>query len=211
MTTINLHGVLAKEFGSSFEMKIRKATEVFKAIDANKNNFINRVIDLAREGVHYAVIVNGKDVKTCLELEINNSPETIDIVPAICGAGGKGGAIGLAIAGGIALMFGQFSLAVGLIGLAIMMALQPKPSTPKPPTYFTSGMKESFIFASKANLTQQGTPVPIGYGRLRIGSNVIQTTIKSFPVSNATIGSLQAGNVASSFNANPHKFISREK
>jgi predicted phage tail protein len=211
MTTINLHGALAKEFGSSFKMKIRKATEVFKAIDANKNNFINRVINLSREGVHYAVIVNGKDVKTCLELEMNNSPETIDIVPAVCGAGGKGGALILGVLGVAAMLFGQFSLGVALIGLAIMIALQPKPDTPKPQTYFTSGMKESFLFASKANLAQQGSPVPIGYGRLRIGSNVIQTTVKSFPVSSLTLDSLQAGQASSAFGSNPHKFISRQK
>jgi predicted phage tail protein len=211
MTTINLHGALAKEFGSSFKMKIRKATEVFKAIDANKNNFINRVINLSREGVHYAVIVNGKDVKTCLELEMNNSPETIDIVPAVCGAGGKGGALILGVLGVAAMLFGQFSLGVALIGLAIMIALQPKPNTPKPQTYFTSGMKESFLFASKANLAQQGSPVPIGYGRLRIGSNVIQTTVKSFPVSSLTLDSLQAGQASSAFGSNPHKFISRQK
>jgi predicted phage tail protein len=192
-------------------MKIRKATEVFKAIDANKNNFINRVINLSREGVHYAVIVNGKDVKTCLELEMNNSPETIDIVPAVCGAGGKGGALILGVLGVAAMLFGQFSLGVALIGLAIMIALQPKPDTPKPQTYFTSGMKESFLFASKANLAQQGSPVPIGYGRLRIGSNVIQTTVKSFPVSSLTLDSLQAGQASSAFGSNPHKFISRQK
>lgn len=211
MTTINLHGVLAKEFGSSFKMKIRKATEVFKAIDANRNDFINRVIDLAREGVHYAVIVNGKDIKTCLELDINNSPETIDIVPAICGSGKTGLAIGLGIAGLAAMMFGQFSLGVALIGLAIMIALQPKPNTPKPQTYFTTGMKESFLFASKANLMQQGSPVPVGYGRLRIGSSVIQTTTKSFPASDFASESFKAGEVNRNVNSGSSKVISRQQ
>lgn len=208
MTTINLHGVLAKEFGNSFKLKIRKAKEVFQAIDANRNNFINRVLELSKNGSHYAVLVDGKDVKSCLELEINNCPKIIDIVPAICGSGGKGGSLVLGVLGVGAMLFGQFSLGVALIGMAIMIALQPKPETVKPQTYFTSGMKESFLFSSKANLMQQGSPVPIGYGRLRIGSNVIQTTIKSFPISSdaSTIAGLTAGGA----NVNPNKYISRE-
>lgn len=208
MTTINLHGILAKEFGNSFQMRIRKSSEVFQAIDVNRTNFINRVLDLAKQGIHYAILINGKDIKNCLELEINNSPKTIDIVPAICGAG-KGGwlRIGLAVAGVVAFAFGQYSLGIALIGIAIMMGIKPKPETIKPQTYFTSGTKESFIFASKANLMQQGSPVPIGYGRLRIGSNVIQTTIKSFPLGESVNSGLTAGG----FNSNANKYISREK
>lgn len=209
MTTINLHGILAKEFGNSFQMKIRKSREVFQAIDVNKNNFIHRILNLAKEGVHYAIIVDGKDIKNCLELEINNSPKTIDIIPAICGAGSSQTwiRVGLGVLGVVALAFGQISLGVALIGMAITMGMKPKPETIKPQTYFTSGTKESFIFSSKANLMQQGSPVPIGYGRLRIGSNVIQTTVKSFPLGE----SIDSGLTAGGFNSNVHKYISREK
>jgi predicted phage tail protein len=41
--------------------------------------------------------------------------------------------------------------------------------------------KESFLFSSKANTSEQGIPVPVGYGRLRVGSAMIQSTIKSYP------------------------------
>jgi len=42
------------------------------------------------------------------------------------------------------------------------------------------------MFNNVANVATQGAPVPIGYGRLKIGSSVIQATIKSFPMSHKT-------------------------
>ena len=42
------------------------------------------------------------------------------------------------------------------------------------------------------NTASQGTPVPIGYGRLKIGSKVIQATVKSFPQNQQTQNVLTA-------------------
>ena len=37
----------------------------------------------------------------------------------------------------------------------------------------------SFLFSTKDNLTSQGIPVPVGYGRLKIGTKVISNKIES--------------------------------
>ena len=42
---------------------------------------------------------------------------------------------------------------------------------------------QSLIFSNRVNVASQGSPVPIGYGRLKVGTQVIQATIKSFPQS----------------------------
>ena len=39
----------------------------------------------------------------------------------------------------------------------------------------------SHIFGGRANVAVQGSPLPIGYGRLRVGSHVIQASVKSYP------------------------------
>jgi predicted phage tail protein len=65
------------------------------------------------------------------------------------------------------------------------MMMRPKPPKPQQLTSEISGSKQSFMIATKGNLTQQGTPVPVGYGRLRVGSNIIQTSIKSYPQNQA--------------------------
>ena len=96
---------------------------------------------------------------------------------------GAGLAIGaVAVAGGFAAAAGSTLVSVG-VGIAMMglqMALAPKPKMERPSADVNSA-KQSFIFSSKANVAEQGIPVPVGYGRLRVGSAVIQSTIKSYP------------------------------
>ena len=52
------------------------------------------------------------------------------------------------------------------------------------------GDSKSLMFSSsQINLAAQGSPLPIGYGRLKVGSSVIQSSLKSLP---QTINSLEA-------------------
>ena len=195
MTTITLHGILAKEFGSCFYLNIRKAKDAISAINANYSHFSKRIVELSQEGLHYAIIVDGKNIKDHLELEVKTSPMTIDIIPMICGSG-----IAVAAIGAIAMYASTltavtaigagFATAVGMVGamllsVGIQMMLAPNGAKAgKAPSIEVGGIKESFIFSSKANLVEQGTPVPVGYGRLRIGSNVIAVSVKSYPIKN---------------------------
>lgn len=193
MTTINLHGILAKEFGKVFSMKIRKPKDAIMAINTNRPNFSKRIVDLSKEGIHYAILVDGKDVKDYLELEVKKVPNVIDIIPLICGSGIAVALIGVigmyasgaavaagAISAGMGIFLG--SLAATVLSFGVQMMLAPDPAKAgKAPSIEVGGLKESFIFGSKANLVEQGTPVPVGYGRLRVGSNVILTSVKSYP------------------------------
>ena len=63
---------------------------------------------------------------------------------------------------------------------AISYALTPKPEN-EALEISAGASKGSLIFTNTANVASQGSPVPIGYGRLLVGSQVIQATIKSFP------------------------------
>ncbi len=58
MTTIRLHGILAKEYTDIFTMEIGKPSSVFSAIDCNRKGFVKRVVELQKEGFIYDVIVN---------------------------------------------------------------------------------------------------------------------------------------------------------
>lgn len=201
MTTVTLHGILAKEFQETFNLNISSPKEVFDAISCTYANFRHRIVDLSRDGIHFTMLINGKRIEKEEELHLQHD-QPIDLVPVICGAGSNGmiiGAIvlgvltagaGFAIAGGaMAATFGAAAGAVGNalmsfgVGLAMMglqMALAPKPKMERP-SADVSASKQSFNFSSKANVAEQGIPVPVGYGRLRVGSAVIQSSIKSFP------------------------------
>ena len=48
------------------------------------------------------------------------------------------------------------------------------------------------MFGSPLNTASQGTPVPVGYGRLKVGSKVVQASVKSFPQNQQTQNVLTA-------------------
>ena len=195
MTQVTLHGILAKEFKKTFSLAIKRPKEVFDAISCAHGNFRNRLVELANQGIHFTLLVDGKKMATIEEMSIVSDNQKIDIVPLVCGAGRAGMivaviALGVLTAGaGLAIGAGTFAgiagstyltVGVGLIMMGIQMALSPKPKMERPSADVNSA-KQSFLFSSKANVAEQGIPVPVGYGRLRVGSAVIQSTIKSYP------------------------------
>lgn len=204
MTNIRLHGILAKEFGNQFILKIRKAKDAILAIDANQSNFLKRITDLSKEGFHYAIIVDGTNIKDFLELEIKKIPMNIDIIPVICGSGAVVAVVGTiamyaATTAGIAGTVGGLLLGtLGAMALSIgvqMMLAPDAAKAGKAPSIEVGGVKESLIFSSKANLIEQGSPVPVGYGRLRIGSNVISTSVKSYPTKGTVASDLASSSL----------------
>ncbi len=218
MTKINLYGVLAFEFGNSIEIFLRKPKEVFSAIDANKKNFYKRVIELSEQGLNYSIIVDGSDIKDLEELEIKKSPKVIDLVPVICGQGVVAAVVGLglAIGGGLAISAGVTGLAlfaanmalavgIGLLGMAVQQMLAPKPEAQKPPSASigtAAALNQSFYFTNNANSAEQGSPVPIGYGRLKIGSLVIQHSVSSHSYKLSSTDTQMAGVPKNSTTAN---------
>ena len=84
----------------------------------------------------------------------------------------------IGVTGGTATFIGGVLNAV--LFAAISYALTPTPEN-EALEITAGGSKSSMIFSNTANLASQGSPVPIGYGRLIVGSQVIQATIKSYP------------------------------
>ena len=194
MTTITLHGILAKEFGESFRMKIHKAANVIKAIDVNRRNFNKRIFELSREGLNYTMIVDGKKITELEELNIQKEPQEIHLVPLIIGSGAVIGAVIIsaatlgttsiaaagAIWGGLAASI-VGGLAITAVSIGLQMMLAPKPDAGPQISATTKALSESFAFSNKANVASQGSPVPVGYGRLKVGSQLIQMSVKSYP------------------------------
>lgn len=215
MTKINLHGLLAFEFGDSIEIFLRKPKEVFDAISANRKNFHKKIIELSEQGLNYAIIVDGFDIKNLEELQVKKSPKVIDLVPVICGRGvvAAVAGLGLAIGGGMAIAGGAvggalfaaqmaLSIGIGLLGMAVQQMLAPKPEAQKPPSSSigtAAALSQSFYFTNQANSAEQGSPVPIGYGRLKIGSLVIQTTTSSYSYKASSDGSKIKGDAFSAY------------
>ena len=62
MTLIKIHGILAREYGSSFKFELPNPKNVLEAIDCNKQGFIKRLIELQKQGFCYDIIINKKRV-----------------------------------------------------------------------------------------------------------------------------------------------------
>ena len=177
MTKIRLHGILKAEYGDCFYMDISRPRDVIKAIDANRDGFRKRLIDLQKEGMYYDILVDKQKVDKKSFLK-NRKPMQLDIVPLITGHG----PVGMFIASVV------ISIAIAVVMYALM-----DPGTIDGGSQAVGSGGESLIFqGGAANVSNQGDPLPIGYGRLMVGSNVIQSTVRSLPQTLKSIDSMTA-------------------
>ena len=174
MTQVHIHGILAREYGDIFELSLPNPKDVLEAIDCNRTGFIRRLVELQKQGFCYDIIIDKKRVTQEEHISRVKNPTTIDLVPAIAGSGP---AFFLPLVGGSKLLA---TIASALFFAAVSYALTPKPEI-EALEIDADGSKSSLIFSNTVNVASQGSPVPIGYGRLKVGSQVIQATIKSFP------------------------------
>jgi predicted phage tail protein len=187
MTTVYLHGLLGKEFGRKFKFSLGRPRDCVLAIDANKNGFLNRLLDLSKKGAHYSVVIDGRFSSN---LSLETRAKELHIVPYVSGAAGAIAVVGavVAVAGYAGVVTSAFwtgvLIAVGTAavsyGISNLMQKEQKVDVGSA-SAASNAFNKSFLFSSGENVTEQGNPVPIAYGRLKIGSLVIQSTIKSFP------------------------------
>jgi len=191
MKQVILYGHLAKKFGRHHFFDVRNPAEAVRALRANFPGFEQHVLKNNAPGYHVRV---GNDYRDEEGLAYP-ADGVIKIIPAV---GGASSAFKIIL--GAALMYftmgtGAFlsSWAIGTgssaaitavsiagnIGMALVMggissALFKPPvaqSTEKPES------KASYSFDGPVNTVSQGNPIPVCYGRLIVGSQVISASI----------------------------------
>jgi len=175
-----LAGVLGREYGRRHRLAVSSPAEAVRAMEANYPGFGRRILALAERGVGYAVF-NGRSPAGESELAISGSGKII-ISPVI--NGGKSPL--LQIVTGAALIASAFipglntivasalfSLGVSLTLGGVVQLLAPtiKPSEPQ------EDERPNNVFDGPVNTTAQGQCVPVGYGRMIVGSAVISAGI----------------------------------
>jgi hypothetical protein len=129
------------------------------------------------QNVHYTFVCDNKWLKgnSLSENKIKNAK--IDMIPSVLGSG-------VVVVGKITLlMIVNFVVA---IGSAVFSYIQSgKVEFPKIPgaTGTSTALNRSLAFSNRENIVEQGGPVPLVYGRLKVGSLVIQSSVKTFPLS----------------------------
>ncbi len=174
MTNISIEGHLAKVVGPKWELHVRNFVELFNAIEANTHKL--RAYLNGRTGHYWAIFVNGEKVDPDSFLFQNIKDKNVKIIPLLAGGGPIATAIVTAMGvKGTAAIILEFvisaiiSMAISF-GLSMLMAKLMKPDDPQ------AANTTSFIFGSPENVASQGNVVPVGYGRIKAGGNVISVS-----------------------------------
>jgi predicted phage tail protein len=169
MTEVHFHGILAKKYGKVHKFALAKPKDLLLAMEANDDSFPLELKKLAEKNIHYTFVVNNRWVKNNESIG-NEKIKKLDFVPIILGSGPTGFAIA--------------SLIVSIASAVYAYVQAGKVEYPKIPgaEATSSALSRSLAFSNRENILEQGNPVPLVYGRLKVGSFVIQSTVKSFPL-----------------------------
>tara|TARA_Y100000588_G_C14244292_1_gene920754 strand:- start:123 stop:2387 length:2265 start_codon:yes stop_codon:yes gene_type:complete len=188
---VQLHGVLAESFGKDFYFCVDTIGDAIRAIQANTGSFYDFLRKKDREGLCYKVIVgqdpNGEPIG-CDELSTKRglSGETLHIIPVAQGAENLQAILNIIIGimlivAGIFIPGAQWLIVAGALMVmgGIMQLITKPPEPPAPGRRPTSVSTTSFAFSGPVNIMKQGSPVWLGYGRLKVGANVLSTAYRS--------------------------------
>lgn len=182
MTRIELGGVLGKTFGKVHHRLIRRTNEAAKALAATINGFEQYMISSEKRGITYAVFRGNKNLGSD-DLEFPVTGELIRIVPVIIGS--KRAGLLQTILGAVLVVVGTITSAYGggvLIapGIALMAGGVVQMLSPQPPGLSSkqdADNKASYAFGGVTNTASQGNPVPLLYGKRRIGGAIISAGV----------------------------------
>ncbi|MDC9606632.1 tail assembly protein [Xenorhabdus griffiniae] len=182
LRTIRLYGVLGARFGRVHKLAVATPQEAIRALSVLIEGFEHFLLTAKARGITFAVF-NGKRNLTRDELAFPGEA-TIRIAPIIIGS--KKGGIFQTILGAVMVVAGAVMWAtpwgapmimsgVGMMLGGVVQMLSPTPgglARREDPDN-----KPSYAFGGPVNTVAQGNPVPIGYGRRRIGGAVISAGI----------------------------------
>ena len=192
MAVVKLHGKLGKAVGrEQWDLTVGSVNEAVHAINCQSEDSIRKFF-IKKENAYsrYDVLINGKkttpssDMKNN-ELTINrNDIKEIDIIPVLEGSSDIFSWAGI-LFGGIGFLNANNSQ-TALVSLALMFngisnLLADPPEMPAQqqiinPSSDPTKLANSYLFSGPVNVINDGGPVPLGYGRLIVGSQTIMSS-----------------------------------
>lgn len=201
LVKVKLHGDIENYLPSEWELSVKSVKEAVTAINTlTKNRFNKYFIENDKLKAKYRILINGRDFLSPVD-EINENNyhviteselimkkkdlKTIDIVPVLEAANSKQGGIFSTILAIILIVIDVVYLHTGYltaVGLALLAggvtALLTRPPKSSFDRQVPDGKSQSYLFGGPVNTVGEGGPVPIGYGTVLIGSQVISSSYK---------------------------------
>ena len=207
LAKVNFHGNLGKRLGrKSWNLSVSSVKEAFHAVNTLTERKLSKIFLADHEKrLRYQIKINNKpidssninpdNIQTILDSElcINTKIETIDIIPLLEGSGNKVMGVIMTVVGVVLIASGQVAAGLALLSAGASVLLS------KPPKFddfreIEEGKKKvSYLFDGPTNAANEGGPVPIGYGRLIVGSQVIQTSQDIIQKKIEELGTFRAG------------------
>lgn len=189
MTRIELGGALGKTFGRSHDRLIRTTAEAINALSKTICGFEQYLNTSKNRGLTYAVFKGKRNIgKDDLCFPVTG--EVIRIIPVVIGSKKAGllqtvlGAVLVVVGVAVGYLSGGTLSAVGYgaakLGAAMMLGGVVQMLSPQPAGLASKQDAEnraSYAFGGVTNTAAQGNPVPLLYGRRRIGGAIISAGI----------------------------------
>jgi len=215
MQNVKLVGNIA-QFGDTWQTDCANIRDIFKLIECQSPKFRQYLLDAAEAGVGYEIQKGKEFLEYPEELFLNVGEEDIIITEVPAGSKGGVGKILAAVAiivatvvtggatlaaggaGGWAAAAGTATAAGGLttlgtlaFGLAVNLAMSGLTELLAPGPEVDKKQEEGYLFNGPENNVQQGLPVPVCYGELRVGGAPISTSFRkeNGSAGNRTVGS----------------------
>ena len=185
MVNVRFYGSL-KQFGTKFRLDCKTPAEVVQALTSQipkLRQFIQQGLFTVRVGREY---LDNRYLEQGLNQHLKDD-STVHFTPVLKGSKKAGlfqtivGAVMVVVgaftswAGGAALIAGGIGLIAG--GVAQMLTQMPSMSTGK-----DAERKQSTSFSNLSNMAAQGRPMPLAYGRIRVGSLIISQGVETMDI-----------------------------
>lgn len=180
LRNVRLYGALGARFGRKFSLAVQTPAEAVRALCYLLPGFRRYLTEAKDKGMLFGVLTGDKHVPES-ELTMPGHGD-IRIAPIPAGSGRAAGVF-MAIVGIVLIVVGAWTGNIFLVGMGIsmilggvVMMLAPVPNDKKQKD---TNNEPNYAFNGPVNTQAQGNPVPLLYGRMKIGSAVISAGILS--------------------------------
>ena len=189
MVNVRFYGSL-KQFGSDFRLDCQTTAEIVQALTSQipkLRQFIQQGLFTVRVGRDY---FDNRYLEQGLSHKLKDDA-TVHFTPVLKGSK-RGGLFG--VIAGVAIIAGAIALGplagiistnaawiVGSVGASLLLGgvAQMLTKMPEMKLGTEKEKKQSTAFSNLSNMTAQGKPMPLAYGRMRVGSLIISQGVET--------------------------------
>ena len=182
MVNVRFYGSL-KQFGSEFRLDCKTPAEVVQALTSQipkLRQFIQQGLFTVRVGREY---LDNRYLEQGLNQHLKDD-STVHFTPVLKGSKKAGlfqtivGAV-MVVVGAVFQQYYLVGAGIAMVagGVAQMLTKMPPMSTSK-----DAERKQSTSFSNLSNMAAQGRPMPLAYGRIRVGSLIISQGVETMDI-----------------------------